>query len=331
MVRALLLVANLLFLISAAPADLPLASCVIENLENSVSSGDSGAANPARLPEGPKELHGAFDEVAKMPEKPDDFCKTSECTPAEMEQTEGWFKKRFAKTCLLHNPAAIESLAKSLALTWASYVAVQWTLKDLSLKDFPWEFVADGLIWNTVFAEIGCRNNLRTPGDSLTAKPKSVIQKMRPYLLWSAIGAGTGVVLSEIADRLRGQHPSAQSWVFRFGFFATYDTAFGPLKRVFVLDPLFLKAFPSMKQAINNLVKQKVIALALNETADWAGRYAIQWGDSQIFLTVNSKVKPYFNEKRTEPALGSNEAAESSMLQHMIREFDEQDAGVQPR
>jgi hypothetical protein len=225
----------------------------------------------------------------------------------------------------MKNPAALKNLGKGLSILASSLLVSDLASKDPSVKNYPFEMLLAGMIWAPIFSEIGCNNvgaNLDGVGERLT--PEALVTKKisfrerakifgksyMSYMKWVPLNEATYVGLYSAAQAIRGQPVdlSPAGMIHNWGMIVLFDVVAAVPRNVLVLDPLYLKVFPKLGSAVDELVKNKVISGVVWGTTETALRVLL----GSVSYSVYRKYQDWMSDDKSK-ASASDQAPEVDM------------------
>jgi hypothetical protein len=174
-------------------------------------------------------------------------------------------------SCLRADKDTLGSVISGFVISNIGLVASQLG-KNQKASDFPYEILANNVIWTPILGEVGCRNKARAAasqvGTEITA-PKKVnkfaqfgkawVSYMWP---WSPLNEISYMAFHIGAEKMRGHEVNTDPTHLakELGMYIVWDTVFAVPRTVLVLDPLYNKKMPAtLKPMIDKLVKNKTI------------------------------------------------------------------------
>lgn len=261
--------------------------------------------------------------------------------PEAALKTPSKWDELFKDTCLSRMPASMKNLVSDFTLSTTAFSYIQYKKDHPTWANFPWEFLLSGLVWSSVLNTIGCRNLIsnsdpigapiaKSNADAKAKLHGFIAQRFNNSMLyakWIPVLGATSTAEVMVADKLRGEYKDLKRYALRYGFFLGFDLLNHIPKRIFIFDPLFLKAFPWMEGVVNQLVKNGAAAKVINGAWELGARQVIRYGDQKIFLAADQFYKSGFKFKSSEAASSSvsNSASRVTLTNEQLSEILRED------
>jgi len=234
-------------------------------------------------------------------------------------------------TCLQRSDAFFKSMLSNVVVTVLMFGLHAAREKPEKPEDFPWEFFFNDMFWSVAFDRVACAKmisiehqlgaHLAAPGKlGYLNKAKENLKKtVLPFIPYYALGAVTGSAGNWYMDRFqRGiteEEKPNDVYFYNFGFFNLFNAAWTIPKRVFLLDPVYAKAFPKLEAAIEGLTQSGLAAKVVRYGTEYPAKIALsEYAQFSVFLDAKS-----YWENETLPSLKKQGASfASSVKKEMI-------------
>lgn len=208
-------------------------------------------------------------------------------------------KKNFS--CLRQFPQAVNALVADFVVTWAM-LGHMYKSNEEDFNRFPWEVVANGVIFSPIMAEVNCQSSFQTRNGfggvvNIAKQPSKVKHFLKSWRRVSGVSlvAGVGLVgmglgFNQIYASLG--HPventeSLQEQIKLLPFIFMWSGVLGGLKNVAIMNPLKYKVIPkiaSMIQTKTGVLATSVAGLtAMNLTLSGGNEYYDSWSFNEIW------------------------------------------------
>ncbi len=246
-----------------------------------------------------KALQNGTAELVSQPKLLKERCgKSRACWDLGIRKIPATLREKLAGTCIARSPMAMAALGRDLALTWG-VMATSFIAGDShQIQDFPAAFLSNSTIWAAIFEEKACRKALSRP--AVIGKPvrfleqrgfkKQTLDAIRDevsYLKWYPLAATSLVGLSYGINEFYGKDLSPEEYGIRWGFSVVYNSVSGPIRRVLVMDPLFVKVFPKFAGVVEQLAKNGRVATWVTQASAGMVEFSLRLGELEIWNVAN--------------------------------------------
>lgn len=211
------------------------------------------------------------------------------------------FRKFVLGTCLEKNEAFFKSMVSNVVVTVLMFGLHAAREKPAKAEDFPWEFFFNDIFWSVAFDRVACKKMMAIDHRlgmvmpeagkmGYLMKAKENFQKtVVPFIPYYAMGAVTGSAGNWYMDRFqRGtteEDKPNDVYFYNFGFFNVFNALWTIPKRVFILDPVYAKAFPKLEAAIEGLTQSGLAAKVVRYGTEYPAKIALsEYAQFGIFL-----------------------------------------------
>ncbi len=209
------------------------------------------------------------------------------------------FKKNFS--CLRQFPQARNAMYADFVVTW-SMLGYLYKNNSEDFQRFPWEVVANGLIFTPIMSEINCQASFQTRNAfggavNIAKQPSKTKAFLRNWRRVAGVGVASGVGLvglgvgfNELYAALGSPVENSESLkeqMRMLPFMFMWSGVLGGLKNVAILNPLKHKVIPKLAgliQSKTGVAAGSIISLsALNVTLSSANEYYSSYSFNEIW------------------------------------------------
>ena len=209
------------------------------------------------------------------------------------------FKKNFS--CLRQFPQARNAMYADFAVTW-SMLGYLYQSNNENFDRFPWEVVANGLIFTPIMSEVNCQASFQTRNAfggaiNIAKQPSKTRSFLRNWRRTAGVGITSGIGLVGLGLGFNQLYASLgypvenseslQEQMRMLPFMFMWSGVLGGLKNVAILNPLKHKVIPKLAgliQSKTGIAAGSVVSLsALNLALSGANEYYSSFSFNEVW------------------------------------------------
>jgi len=251
------------------------------------------------LPEIGKSLPDDLKKIAK------DCAGNDACTEKKIG---GYLTRKLNGTCLAKNKsAAVRSMVTGLTLASAGYFASYMNHPE---KGYPYDMMANTMFWTPILSEMGCRNTLaggeigkKVDFGQFTRKQKIKIG-VNNYVDYLKVAPLTNMTYATF-HTIRQISSGEKEWKDvdlvdlskQVASLTLLDASVLMPRSILVTDPLFMKAFPKLRNFYYRKIPNKIGAEGTYLASDFGTRIGINFASTELINLWIEKSDQYWNTK----------------------------------
>ena len=257
-----------------------------------------------------KKIHPEVDLKKVAAEFPDELKKIAlECgenIACNEGKVKSLFLKKFDKSCVgKFKEQALRSMVTGIALTNAGYFI---SYSKHPEKGYPFDLMANNLLWTPIITELGCRNTLANGeiGKKIDFGQISTKEKIKigannyvQYMKLSPLSNVSYVAFHTTKQLLEGE----KNWKDvnmldlskQVGSMSIWDSVYPVPRMVLVTDPLFMKGFPQLRNYYYQKIPTAVAAEGSYILTDSSFRIGLSFLNTELMNTWVKKSDEWWN------------------------------------